>query len=356
MVAQPMMKVERGCELIGAQVHAALDRLHCAPQLAGKHLLITGATGFFGKWLLALIAGLNERGAQLHVTAVSRSPASFLAGYPQYRNPGWLDWVQADMRTLAGIRLTRDVDFVLHGATDTSAAGQADALQTFETILGGARAVLELALKTRAKRVLFTGSGAQYGALQPGVPVREDCSGACDSTLASSAYAEAKRAQEVMAAVYAQQHGLEVVLTRCFAFAGPGLALDGHFAIGNLIRDALWGRELVLNSSGLSVRSYLYAADLAVWLLTLLVCGESGAAYNVGSDHSLTIAQLAQRVREIIAPEKPLRILGSPDDGAARSFYVPDVEKARTLGLEIWTSLDQSISNMAAWAGNKRPE
>ncbi|WP_460044944.1 NAD-dependent epimerase/dehydratase family protein [Pseudomonas sp. S2_H01] len=348
------MNVDLASAEIRTQVQLALERITVVPQLAGKHLLITGATGFFGKWLLAVIAGMNARGAEIAVTAVSRSPERFLAQYPLYRDVAWVTWLEGDVRALAPVKLVRAPDLILHAATDTSAAGQADGLHTFDTIVEGARSVLELAERTGAGRVLFTGSGAQYGPLTPGVPVREDDFQGCDSASADSAYAEAKRAQELLAALFAKQHGIDVILTRCFAFAGPGLSLDGHFAIGNFVRDALTREELILNSSGQSVRSYLYAGDLVVWLLTLLIVGQSGQAYNVGSDQALTITELAQKVLERIAPHKPLRILGSPDSGPVRSWYVPDIQKARGLGLDVWTSLDRSIDSMAAWVREQR--
>lgn len=98
------------------------------------------------------------------------------------------------------------------------------------------------------------------------------------------------------------------------------------------------------------MRSYLHGADLAGWLLTLLVRGASTAAYNVGSDKALSIAQLAQKVVARIAPGKPVKILGQDHAAQARSYYVPDVQKARALGLEDWTSLDHSIDCMAKWA------
>jgi len=222
-------------------------------------------------------------------------------------------------------------------------------LRIYDTVLNGARIVLDLAVRTGAKRVLFTGTGAQYGPIEFGQPVTETSNGSCNSLLAGSAYSEAKRAQETLAAVYAERYGLDVVLTRCFAFSGPGISLNEHFAIGNFVRDALWNDELVLNSSGLAVRSYLHGADLAGWLLTLLVRGAAGSAYNVGSDKALTIAELAHKVVARIAPGKPVRILGHDSEGQARSYYVPDIQQARTLGLDDWTSLDQSIDSMARW-------
>lgn len=319
--------------------------------LAGQHLLLTGGTGFFGQWLLALLYQLNLQGAGVNVTVLSRNPARFLEAQPRYRDCSWLHWLSGDIRDVLAVA-GLPVNLIIHAATDTSAAAHGRPLDLFDTIVAGARRVLDLAAQHDA-RVLLTGSGAQYGVL-PGISdqdagVVETFAGACVSNNANSAYGEAKRAQETLAAIYAQHHGLSIVMTRCFAFAGPGLPLDAHFAIGNFVRDALYADEIVLHSSGQAVRSYLHGADLASWLLTLLVKGDSGMAYNVGSDDAVSMAELARRVMERVSPGKPLRILGRPDD-SGRSFYVPDISRARGLGLAVWTSLDQSINSMAAWA------
>ena len=319
--------------------------------LAGHHLLLTGGTGFFGHWLLVLLYQLNLQGAGLEVTVLSRNPDRFLATQPRYRDCSWLHWLRGDVRDSFEVS-GRPVSLIIHAATDTSGAAQERPLDLFETIVMGARQVFDLAAKHNA-RVLVTGSGAQYGVL-PGASeqdagVAEAFAAACISNSADSAYSEAKRAQETLAAIYAKHRGLHVVMTRCFAFAGPGLPLDAHFAIGNFVRDALWADEIVLRSCGHAVRSYMHGADLAGWLLTLLVRGENCVPYNVGSDVAVSIAGLARQVMERVSPGKPLRILGRPDC-SGRSFYVPDISRAREMGLGVWTPLDQSIDSMAAWA------
>ena len=332
---------------------AALQRREAVVQalvcgLQGKRLLLTGATGFFGLHLLHLLGRIQAEGGAAEVTAVSRDPACFLRRRPCLHGLPWLQWVAADVRDLGVLQGCR-FDLVLHAATDTSADAGRRPVELFDTILEGGRQVLRLAGRQAGARVLFTGSGAQYGSLPAGQPVNEDSLLACTSNSSASAYGEAKRAQETLATIHAAQSGIEVVLTRCFAFSGPGLPLDAHFAIGNFVRDALRADAIILSSSGESVRSYLDGQDLAVWLLHLLLHGQSGQAYNVGSDQALSIAELARRVGARLAPHKPVRILGQPGDGA-QSYYVPDTGKARRLGLDAWTSLDQSIDRMGRWA------
>jgi len=332
--------------------------LHCIPStlglhsaLAGKHVLLTGGTGFFGLWLLVLFQHLNQQGAGITVTALSRNPSRFLDAQPRYRDCDWLCWVGGDVRDLIAVP-GPPINLVIHAATDTSSTAHANPLELFDIIVTGARRVLDLAVQDDA-RVLLTGSGAQYGnllgPLGRDAGVAEFFAGACISNRADSAYAEGKRAQETLGAIYAQTHGIDVIMARCFAFSGPGLPLDGHFAIGNFIRDALYADQVVLRSRGTAVRSYLHGADLAAWLLALLVRGRGGAAYNVGSDQAISIADLARRVVERVAPGKTIRISGDADE-AGRSFYVPDITQARALGLDVWTSLDESIDSMALWA------
>lgn len=343
------MRVALDSPVVAADIDRVLGFLELGQLLAGKRLLLTGSTGFFGKWLLATLARLNRDGAAIDVMAVSRSPETFLREYPEYADARWITWLANDVQDVIVTPQGRTFDLILHAATDTLAGGQSDPLRIYDTVLNGARNVLDVAVRTGAQRVLFTGTGAQYGALDFGVPVAETCKGSCDSLLASSAYAEGKRAQETLAAIYGDRYGLEIVSTRCFAFSGPGIPLSEHFAIGNFVRDALWHDELVLKSSGSAVRSYLHGADLAGWLLTLLKRGVAGNAYNVGSDKALTIAELAHKVVARIAPGKPVRILGHDHAAQTRSYYVPDVQKARALGLDDWTSLDHSIDSMVSW-------
>jgi len=145
--------------------------------------------------------------------------------------------------------------------------------------------------------------------------------------------------------------GLRCVTARCFAFSGPGLPTDGHFALGNFVRDALAAEAISVQGDGTPLRSYLHGADLAVWLLTLLTLGEAGTAYNVGSDEALSIAELATRIRDTLAPHKPVQIQKqAPIEGMqAKQRYVPGIERARALGLAPWTSLEDSVKAAAAY-------
>jgi len=162
------------------------------------------------------------------------------------------------------------------------------------------------------------------------------------------AYGVAKRGAEHLCALYRHAYGLETVVARCFAFVGPDLPLDVHFAIGNFIRDALTADAITVGGDGSPLRSYLDQRDLAEWLSVLLLKGRSGHAYNVGSDQSIRIGDLAHLVRDTLSPGKPVHIKGVPDARQHRNIYVPDITKAKTeLGLRVSVSLTDAIAHAA---------
>jgi dTDP-glucose 4,6-dehydratase len=159
-------------------------------------------------------------------------------------------------------------------------------------------------------------------------------------------YAEGKRAAELSCAI-AAAGGLPVTVARCFAFVGPHMPFDRHFAIGNFIADAVQGRPIAVKSDGLSQRSYLYMTDLVAALLAVLLRGAPGRAYNVGSERAVSIGDLARLV-DRIAGGKGVILGGAPSDPGDR--YVPDTTRLRTeLGVVPEIGLEAAIAKTAAW-------
>ncbi|WP_454885658.1 NAD-dependent epimerase/dehydratase family protein [Sphingomonas oryzagri] len=320
--------------------------------LKGAHLFFTGGTGFIGRWMLE---GLREADLRLGlgcaVTILTRDPSAFAAKAPHLAAHPAFRFVAGDVQTMIadGARYTH----ILHAATDASAhLNEQEPRRMFDTVVDGTRRVLDLAVATKAERMLLFSSGAVYGT-QPWelTHVGEDWRGAPDPLDPRGAYAEGKRAAEMLCAIAGKQAGLDIAIARIFTLLGPLLSLDTHFAAGNFIRDALAGRTITVQGAGTAVRSYLYAADCARWLWAILLHGQGGKAYNVGSEEAVSIAELAARVSAVLGGGAP-EILGRPDPGWNPGRYVPSTERARTdLGLASTIGLDEAIRRTAIWNG-----
>ena len=313
-----------------------------------EKLLMTGGTGFFGRALLHHYLA-NWQEDCFTVVVLSREPERFQAAYPELSACPGLTFHKGDIQDRASLPWGESFSHVLHAATDSTLGPSLSPLHRFQQILEGTRNILDLAVATGARRFLLTSSGAIYGS-QPAdlAAIPEDWPGSPPLAEPSTAYGQGKRAAEHLCALVGLQHGLETVVARCFAFVGPDLPLNVHFAIGNFIRDALTADAITVSGDGTPLRTYLHQSDLAHWLFTLLEHGHPGQAYHVGSDEVISIAALAHLVREILAPDKPVHILGQPDPGAARNRYVPDICKAQQqLGLSVTVPLAEAISRMS---------
>jgi UDP-glucuronate decarboxylase len=322
------------------------------PKLAGKRIFMTGGTGFIGRWMLSALADANQRlrlGVKIDV--LTRDPDAFTKRDPALASVDGFRFVGGDVLGLGAPQ--GSYDFVLHAATDASAdLNDNDPLRMFDTIVEGTRRALDFAVACKAERFFFFSSGAVYGARPWDLThVPETYVGSPDLTNHRSAYGEGKRAAEMLCTIYARQHGLDVITARIFALLGPLLSLDIHFAAGNFIRDAMAGKSIVVEGAGKAVRSYLYAADLTVWLWAMLLRAPAGAIYNVGSEESVSIAELAKRIARLLnAPG--FDILGREDSGWNPGRYVPATEKIRNeLGLAPTVGLDEAIVRTARWNG-----
>ena len=320
-------------------------------ELRGKRIFVTGGTGFIGCWLLESLAWANDK-LELNTRAVVltrnldafRRKAPHLVGHPA------LQFHLGDVRTFefpAG-----EFSHVIHAATQASATlNEENPLLMFDTIVEGTRRALEFTRQRGANKFLLTSSGAVYGKQPPDMThIPEEYAGGPDPLDPRSAYGEGKRAAEMLCTLYAHQFGLETKVARCFAFVGPYLPLDLHFAIGNFIRDGLRGGPIQVNGDGTPYRSYLYAADLVIWLWTILLRGQACRPYNVGSEESITVGELARLVAGIARPEVEVKIAKKAAPGKTAERYIPSTHRAESeLRLKPWVGLRNAIQRTVQW-------
>jgi dTDP-glucose 4,6-dehydratase len=240
---------------------------------------------------------------------------------------------------------------VVHAATEASSKLNTESpLMMFDTIVEGTRRALQFSIASSVNRFLFVSSGAVYGTQPPQLAhVSESFEGGPDPVNPASAYGEGKRSAEMLCTLAASPR-LAATVARCFAFVGPYMQLDAHFAIGNFIADRLHHRAIRVQGDGSPVRSYLYASDLMIWLWTILFQGQSRRAYNVGSEEALNIATLAHEVAAALPPEVDVNIGSKTTAGASVHRYVPCTARAREeLGLRAEVPLREAIGRTHAW-------
>ena len=321
--------------------------------LDGKRIFLTGGTGFFGTWLVeSLCWAVDKLGIRPQVTLLTRNPAAFATKAPHLAEHPAVRLYQGDIRDFSFPR--ERFPYVIHAATEATAFSHpGNAWYMWDSIVQGTQRVLEFTRSCEAERLLLTSSGAVYGR-QPSVMthVPENFSGApLLEPTERVAYAEGKRAAETMAALWGTQHDVICPIARCFAFVGPHLPLDQHFAVGNFMGNLLRDEPIQINGDGTPHRSYLHAADLAIWLWTILLCGEHARTYNVGSDESVSIEELARTLCRVAwKSEHPIEIAGVPVPGMLPERYVPDTSRAREeLGLDVFIPLEAALRRTLAW-------
>ena len=313
--------------------------------ISGARFFVTGGTGFYGKWLLESIAAANDLlGARIGATVLSRDPARFAREVPQLAARGEFSWLVGDTADFAFP--TESFDYACHFATASAAEVGAGGTATIMHTLCGTERVLQFARTNGIKRLLFASSGAVYGPQPVELDhIPEDYRGGPDPTDPASAYGEMKRVSELMCVAA----NVDCIVARGFSFVGPYLPLTDKFAVGSLIRDALADGQIRIHGDGSPLRSYLYAADLAIWLITLLVKAQPLKPYNVGSDDAIRLSSLANRIAETIGGVG-VHIAHGPA-AEPRQRYVPSVSRAHNeLGLEIRVPLAAALSRTIQWA------
>jgi nucleoside-diphosphate-sugar epimerase len=327
--------------------HILEQTRHLWEELRGNRLFVTGGTGFFGCWLLESFTWANERlNLRAKAVVLTRDPARLRTKAPHLAGDTALEFLAGDVRSFAFPE--GEFSHVIHAATDSAVVPSAS--EVVDTIVRGTAHSLAFAEQARCRKFLFTSSGAVYGK-QPSdlTHVPEEYTGAPDPLNPASAYGEAKRLSELQCVLASQSSRIEAKIARCFAFVGPYMNLEVHFAIGNFLRDQMRGGPIVIKGDGTAVRSYLYASDLMIWLWTILFRGASLRAYNVGSENDVSIADLSHTVASARASAVQVCIEGTPT-GAPPARYVPSTERAqRELGLKQWVTLEDAIKKTLNW-------
>lgn len=324
-------------------------------RLDGMRLFFTGGTGFVGIWMVSVLLRALDRGLlRAEATLLTRDAGKFSARAPEIAS-------HRSVRTMEGDVLGEgwSLDGCSHlvaGATEASAAMIREQPRLMlETIVDGTRRTLDRAASFGVSRAMFISSGAVNGPQFDTPRASESDFFGPDPLSLRSVYAEGKRLGEMLFALSANS-SFSVSIARLWAFVGPLLPLDTHFAAGNFLRDAMAGAPIRILGDGTTVRSYQYASDMAAWNWVILASGRETTAYNVGSDHGVTTLELA-RLCDRLAGGAGIEVLGTPDPSRRIDRYVPDTGLfRREFAFGAGSDLAESLSKTILWhrKGNRQ--
>ncbi len=298
--------------------------------LRDKTILVTGGTGLIGSFLIDV---LNAANIGCTILLLGRSEEKTRKRFLEYWGSGLIRFVKWDAAAPTLPTIDEPVDFVLHLASNTHPVAYAtDPIGTIATNVIALNNLLELAAAKKCSRFLFASSNEIYGENRGDVELfDEKYCGYIDCNTLRAGYPESKRCGEALCQAYIRQKGLDCVIARLTRTYGPTILPTDTKAISQFFNNALKGEDIVLKSEGNQYYSYQYVADSVSGLLTVLLRGESGEAYNIADESGdITLRDLAGLISEC-ANRKVVFDLPSAVEAAGFS----KATKARLDGLKL---------------------
>ena len=320
-------------------------------ELRDQRLFITGGTGFFGCWLLESFAWANDKlNLNAQALVLSRNPEAFAKKAAHLYNHQSIQFVRGDIN---------DFDFpegrfshMIQSAVYQQPANERTSnVSMVNKMLSGTMRALDFCVQAKVKKTLLVSTGAVYGGAPSHLKnIPEDFSDSIDPTISGSAYHHVRRMMESLNVLYAEENNFEAKIARCFSFIGPYLPLNGRFAVSDFMLESISKKPIIVKSDGRAVRSYLYMADLTIWLWTILFSGTNCTPYNVGSEFPTTIHEIAELIAHESVPPLSVPVLGKSSDGVAPNYYVPDTSRAQAgIGVRQLISLTEAIRKTMHW-------
>ena len=335
-------------------------------KLRGKTVLITGATGLIGGLLAqTLICASIKRNLHIRVLAVVRSRAKAEEKFRNYRNDG-LEILVCDI--LSPMQVEGQVDYVIHGAGVTTSKDFVDhPVETILTTLKGTEHLLELAREKQVKSMVYLSSMEAYGVVDPEhYVVRETDYGYIDPLQVRSSYSEGKRMAEGLCGAYAHEYHVPVKTARLAQTFGAGIAKSENRVFAQFARSIMSGQDIVLHTDGSKAHCYCYTGDAVLGLLTVLLEGKAGEAYNISNEETFcTIREMAEMLVKRYPKSGSHLVFDIPEDAnkfgyAPSSRMMVNSEKLRKLGWKANVDLPEMFArlmkSMSSWDETKRQD
>lgn len=315
-------------------------------ELKNSHILVTGGTGFFGKWILESIVFLNDNfGFNVKLYLLARNHNEFIDNMIANRND--VIFIKNDIRNIKDIPV--DIEYIIHAAAiPDNREHMSNPIEIMDIISRGTKQILNAALSlNNLKKILNISSGQVYGAINSNFISEKDI-GIVDTNSIKSIYPEAKRYGETLSIAYKSLYKLPVVQVRPFSFIGPNIELNKPWAINNFISDAIKFKKIKIIGNGKPIRSYMYPTDMVWWLLNILIHKKNGIAYNLGSSEGISLEELAVKIKSKIGNDVNIEIHDMNEDD---SIFVPDGAFIKEeLNVDIKIGIDEALDSTIKWA------
>ncbi len=342
-----------------------LEKLACCDLdwnlLKHKTILVTGATGLVGSYLVRALACIDRiQKCDLKVLALVRDRKKAEDMFGDLSGRGDIILVTGDVRkpVVTGNR----IDYIIHGASITASKVMVtNPVETLSTAIDGTKNILELAVKDKVAAMVYISSMEMYGDPVDGSQkTKEDDYGYIDILNVRSCYPEGKRICECMCASYAGEYGVPVKIARLAQTFGAGVPVNETRVFAQFARSYLAGEDIILHTMGNSFGNYCSTYDTAYGILTILLKGENGQAYNiVNEDTNMRIRDMANMVAGWSDGKIKVRHI-IPEDVSGLG-YAPDVtlhlssEKLRELDWQPEISLPEMYRRMmAGWQSQQQ--